>query len=68
MIAFTPGDGSFDQAKALMDIMFQEGLLGFLCGSNPTRLRFLPPPVITTNEHIDAALAILDRALTKFAG
>jgi acetylornithine aminotransferase len=67
MIAFTPGDGSYDQAKALMDLMFQEGLLGFLCGSNPTRLRFLPPPVITTFEHIDAALAILDRALAKFA-
>lgn len=68
MIAFTPGDGSFDQAKALMDIMFQEGLLGFLCGSNPTRLRFLPPPVITTNDHIDAALAILGRALARFVG
>ena len=67
MIAFTPGDGSFDQAKALMDIMFQEGLLGFLCGSNPTRLRFLPPPVITTFEHIDAALELLKRALKKFS-
>jgi 4-aminobutyrate aminotransferase-like enzyme len=67
MIAFTPGDGSFDQAKALMDIMFQEGLLGFLCGSNPTRLRFLPPPVITTFEHIDAAIELLGRALKRFA-
>ena len=66
MIAFTPGDGSYDQAKALMDLMFYEGLLGFLCGSNPTRLRFLPPPVITTFQHIDAALAILDRALAQF--
>jgi 4-aminobutyrate aminotransferase-like enzyme len=68
MIAFTPGDGSHDQAKSLMDLMFQEGLMGFLCGSNPTRLRFLPPPVITTNDHIDAALAILERSLEKFSG
>jgi 4-aminobutyrate aminotransferase-like enzyme len=67
MIAFTPGDGSYDQAKALMDIMFDEGLLGFLCGSDPTRVRFLPPPAITTEAHIDAALALLDRSLTKFA-
>ena len=67
MIAFTPGDGSYDQAKALMDLMFDEGLLGFVCGSNPTRLRFLPPPVITTNDHMDAALLILDRALARFA-
>ncbi len=64
MIAFTPGDGSYDFAKLLMDTMFNEGLLGFLCGSNPTRLRFLPPPAITTNEHIDAALKLLDRALS----
>jgi len=67
MIAFTPGDGCYDQAKGLMDLMFDEGLLGFVCGSNPTRLRFLPPPVITTNEHIDSALRILDRALARFA-
>src|SRR5690606_33199252 len=67
MIAFTPGDGSYDQAKALMDIMFAEGLLGFLCGSDPTRMRFLPPPAITTEQHIDAAIELLDRSLAKFA-
>ncbi len=67
MIAFTPGDGSYDQAKSLMDIMFAEGLLGFLCGSDPTRMRFLPPPAITTEQHIDAAIELLDRSLAKFA-
>ncbi len=67
MIAFTPGDGSYEQAKALMDILFAEGLLGFLCGSDPTRVRFLPPPAITTEQHIDAALELLDRSLAKFA-
>jgi len=66
MIAFTPGDGSYDCAKRLMDIMFAEGLLGFVCGQAPTRLRFLPPPIITTESHIDAALQLLDRSLAKF--
>jgi len=66
MIAFTPGDGSFDHAKRLMDTMFAEGLLGFVCGQSPTRLRFLPPPVITTEAHIDAALELLDSSLAKF--
>ncbi len=66
MIAFTPGDGSFEQAKGLMDQMYADGLLGFLCGSNPSRLRFLPPPVITTESHIDAALAILDGSTEKY--
>jgi len=66
MVAFTPGDGSYEQCKSLMDIMFDEGLLGFVCGSNPTRLRFLPPPVITTEAHIDEALALLDRSMERF--
>ena len=67
MIAFTPGDGSFDHAKLLMTIMYETGLLGFVCGSSPTRLRFLPPPATTTNEHIDAALELLDQSLQRFA-
>jgi 4-aminobutyrate aminotransferase-like enzyme len=67
MIAFTPGNGSADHAKALMTIMYEIGLLGFVCGSNPTRLRFLPPPATTTNEHIDAALELLEQSLQRFA-
>ena len=67
MVAFTPGDGSFDQAKTLMTTMYEMGLLGFVCGADPTRIRFLPPPVTTTNEHIDAALALVDQSLAKFA-
>ncbi len=67
MIAFTPGDGSFDQAKTLMTTMYEVGLLGFVCGSDPTRIRFLPPPANTTLEHIDAALALLDESLQQFA-
>ncbi|MFK8111351.1 MAG: aminotransferase class III-fold pyridoxal phosphate-dependent enzyme [Rubripirellula sp.] len=67
MIGFTPGDGSFDQAKTLMTTMYETGLLGFVCGSNPTRIRFLPPPATTTNDHIDAALSLLEQSLQKFA-
>ncbi len=66
MVAFTPAGGSYDEAKKLMDLMFEEGLLGFVCGQSPTRLRFLPPPLVTTEADIDAALAILDRALARF--
>ncbi|WP_430454845.1 aspartate aminotransferase family protein [Rhodopirellula europaea] len=66
MIVFTPGEGTLDHAKLLMNLMFEEGLLGFLCGAEPARLRFLPPPMITTTEHIDAAIKLLDRSLEKF--
>lgn len=63
MVAFTPGDGSFEQAKALMTSMYETGLLGFVCGANPTRIRFLPPPVVTTQQHIDLALELLEKSL-----
>lgn len=65
MIVFTAGDGSLDQAKMLMGLLFDAGLLGFLCGGDPTRIRFLPPPTITTNAHIDTAIELLDRGLTQ---
>lgn len=66
MVAFTPGDGSFDQAKQLMSIMYETGLLGFVCGAAPTRIRFLPPPVVTTKTHIDLALTLLEESLKRF--
>ncbi|MEM6979674.1 MAG: aspartate aminotransferase family protein [Planctomycetota bacterium] len=66
MIAFTPGNGTFDQAKQLMNLCYQHGLLGFLAGSDPTRMRFLPPPAVTTTAHIDHALEILDAAMAQF--
>ncbi|MCM2371361.1 class-III pyridoxal-phosphate-dependent aminotransferase [Aporhodopirellula aestuarii] len=65
MIGFTPGDGSLDQAKMLMGILYDLGLLGFLCGASPVRVRFLPPPVITSTAHIDAAVDLLDQGLAQ---
>ena len=66
MVAFTPGDGSADQAKDLMMTMYDVGILGFVCGANPTRIRFLPPPAITTEQHIDEAIQLLDQSLQRF--
>ncbi len=66
MIVFTPAGGSIEEAKTLMTIMYETGLLGFVCGSDPTRIRFLPPPATTTTGHIDAALELLDQSLQQF--
>ncbi len=67
MIAFTPGAGSSDDAKLMMTSMYETGLLGFVCGSAPSRNRFLPPPATTTTAHIDAALELLEKSLQLFA-
>ena len=63
MIAFTPGNGGADEAKDMLMRLYQLGLMGFLAGGNPTRIRFLPPPGVTTEKHIDLACEIIEKAL-----
>ena len=70
MIAFTPDDGSMDAAKSLLKRLYDAGLLAFICGGGgdrPARIRFLPPPLITTEAHIDTAVEILDGVLASDA-
>ncbi len=63
MIAMTPGDGSYETANRWVRELYAAGLICFLCGGNPYRIRFLPPPAITTTEHIDSAIAIIEQVL-----
>lgn len=63
MIAFTPGDGSEETAKKVLGRLYDEGLMGFVAGSNPTRLRFLPPPGVTEESHIDLACDCIERVI-----
>jgi acetylornithine aminotransferase len=63
MIAFTPGNGSSEAAKTMVEKMFHAGLMSFVAGSDPTRIRFLPPPGITTLAHIDMACDIIEKVL-----
>jgi acetylornithine aminotransferase len=43
--------------------MFELGLMGFVAGGDPSRIRFLPPPAATQKKHIDAALKIIEAAI-----
>jgi 4-aminobutyrate aminotransferase-like enzyme len=65
MIAFTPGNGGADEAKDMLMRLYDLGLMGFLAGSNPNRIRFLPPPGVTTERHIDLACDIIEQALQQ---
>jgi 4-aminobutyrate aminotransferase-like enzyme len=66
MIALTPGDGSSETANRMVYELFDAGLMSFVAGNAPARIRFLPPPGITTNQHIDAAIEIMDGVLKDF--
>lgn len=65
MLALTPLDGSAAVAKRLAELCFEEGLMGFVAGAEPTRLRFLPPLLVVTDEQIDEALRLLEQALVR---
>lgn len=65
MMAFQPGSGGGEEAKNAVYSLYEAGLMGFLAGSDPTRLRFLPPPAVTTNEHLQLACEIIERVLCK---
>lgn len=66
MIAFTPGDGSDQAASKMVQSLYDAGLMSFMAGHGPARVRFLPPPGITEMEHIDVAVQILDEVLKSF--
>lgn len=67
MVGFTPFDGSMDRALSLVHRLFQNGVLAFIAGGVPTRVRFLMPVAVTTEEDIDNVVMLLEKTLKEEA-
>lgn len=67
MIAFTPFDGSAERVKALIHALFAHGVIAFLAGASPARVRFLPPLGVIRDEEIDEVCTILENTLGELA-
>ncbi len=67
MVGFTPFGGDGKLANKLLMKLYDNGLLGFNAGAEPTRLRFLPPLLVVTDAEIDAAAAILEATMAQVA-
>lgn len=65
MLACTPYAGDPAAVQALCRRLFDHGVIAFIAGGAPTRLRFLPPLPVMTETHIDDILAILASCLTS---
>ena len=63
MIACTVYDGDPTKTKAFARSLFDAGVIGFIAGAGPMRMRFLPPFAATTDEDIDAVCEIIERVL-----
>ncbi len=67
MVAFTPFDGDEKKVKALLMRMYEEGVIGFVAGAGPSRVRFLPPVGVVSDEEIDAVCAVVENSLDVIA-
>jgi acetylornithine aminotransferase len=67
MIGFTPFDGSEAVGKELVNKLFAAGLMSFMAGGNPTRVRFLLPLGCVEPAHIDQACKILNEVISAMA-
>ncbi len=67
MMAFQVHDGSADKTRATLNKLFENGVIAFVCGSGPYRVRFLPPAAVMTEQDVDAVCAILGSTLVQVA-
>jgi len=67
MIAFTPLDGSDAKVKVLLQALFDAGVIAFYAGSNPARIRMLPPVPVVTQQDIDIVCDIVESTLVACA-
>ncbi len=66
MQAFVPWNGAPEVVKAVLQTAFNEGLILLSAGSNPGKIRLLPP-VNTSDEELEACFAVLEKTLVQVA-
>ncbi len=64
MIAFEVGDASKAITDTFLKVLFENGIIAFSAGSNPVRVRFLIP-VIITDEQIDDIFKIIEKTILE---
>lgn len=63
MVVFTPYDGDVNKTTNFLHRLFDAGLIGFIAGSSPVRVRLLIPAGVLTERDIDNAVKIIETTL-----
>jgi acetylornithine/N-succinyldiaminopimelate aminotransferase len=63
MVAFTPFNGEADKVAKFVQKLFDNGVMSFVAGSQPTRVRFLVPSGVVSMQDIDAVCEIIESTL-----
>jgi 4-aminobutyrate aminotransferase-like enzyme len=64
MISFEVGDGSVDLTNKFIKKLFENGIISFSAGKEPTRVRFLLP-LCLLDEHIDQIFEIVEKTVQE---
>lgn len=65
MIAFTPFDGSPQKVNQFIHKLFDNGVISFVAGTDPTRVRFLLPVGIMDEKDVDPIMDIVEKTLNE---
>lgn len=65
MVAFTPFAGDPDKVKSFLKILYNNGVIAFMCGKSPLRVRFLLPVGAIETNHIDQVMTIVEQSLIE---
>ena len=65
MMRLTPYGGDGQRIKALLNRMFDAGVVAFYCGHGPFHLRFLPPLGVLQESDIREAMQIVSDSLEE---
>lgn len=68
MVAFTVFDGDFVKAKEFANKLFENGVISFIAGKEPTRIRFLMPVMAVTIEDIDEVCQLITSTMKEMKG
>lgn len=63
MIAITVFDGNAEKTKEFVLKLFENGVISYIAGKNPTRVRFLIPIGVIENKHIIEVCKIIEKTL-----
>lgn len=64
MISFEVGDSSKDLTNKFLKNLFENGIIAFSAGKDPTRVRFLIP-VIIEDHHIDEIFKVVEQTILQ---
>jgi acetylornithine/N-succinyldiaminopimelate aminotransferase len=64
MIAFTPSNGSAESTGKFVQDLFQAGVISFIAGAHPSRVRFLVPIGAITSSDIENVMKIVEEVLS----